>query len=85
MKEIRYTITQQEIIKTQKVLAELGHHLLNGWAFDNGSVDLSFNVNVERVVQESMCILIHDCEIRRKSQEETFERMPWLATTCGRV
>lgn len=85
MKEIKYTITQQEIIKTRKVLADFGYMLLNGFAFDNGSVDLSFDAKVERVVQESLCILIEDCAKRRKEQQETFDRMPWLANECGRV
>ena len=80
MKKIEYTLNQREIIKNREVLATLGHYLLNGFAADGDVTPYA-----ERSLQEVMSMLIVGCTTRRQSQQETFDRMPWLANRCGRI
>lgn len=78
MKEIRYTMSQQQIIKNREILGFMFYALTNG---------LSDGVKPENeaFMNTLFTVLIDDCAKRRQSQQETFDRMPWLANSCGRA
>lgn len=81
MKEIRYTETQKEIIKNREALETMRYYLLNGFAFDNSELRPAF----EKTLNDCLSFMVERTAQLRKSQQETFNRMPWLANMCGRV
>lgn len=80
MKEVRYTLTQQEIIKNREALETIRYYMLNGFAFVG-----EYAPGAERVINEYNAMMVERTAQLRKQQQETFDRMPWLANSCGRV
>lgn len=78
MKEVRYTINQQEIIKNREILGYMFY------VSTNGLCDGARPEN-ERFMNTLLSSLVDGCAKRRKAQQETFEKHPFLANSCGRV
>lgn len=78
MKEIRYTEAQKEIIKMREALDYTFYHTTNGLC---DVMPAELEVAANRI----FAWMVDYCDKRRKSQQETFDKMPWLANMCGRV
>lgn len=80
MRKVRYTETQRKIIKNREALTTMRYYLLNGFAFE-GEV----HPEAEKIINEVNTLMIERTAQLRKSQQEIFCKMPWLANMCGRV